>query len=73
MEYKTRFHPHVIVGYSIYKIEASAQFFAFAARLLNAGEGDPSRPPYYQAIKVKFRQSKFLIPVANGSTGAIQV
>ena len=27
MEYKTRFRPHVIVGYSMYKIEAAAQFF----------------------------------------------
>ena len=26
-----------------------------------------------QAIKVKFRQSKILIPVANGSTGAMNV
>ena len=67
-----RFHPHVVVGYSMYKIEAAAQFFAFAvrllhlphgfyiyraaftfavrllhfaARLLNTGAGDPSRPP----------------------------
>ena len=46
MEYKTRFHAHVIVGYSMYKIEVAAQFFAFAAWLLNAGAGDPSRPPY---------------------------
>ena len=52
MEYKTRFHTHVIVGYSMYKIEAAAHIFAFAARLLhfaaqllNAGAGDPSRPP----------------------------
>ena len=53
MEYKTRFHTHVIVGYSMYKIEAAANFFAFgvrllhfAAQLLNAGAGDPSRPLY---------------------------
>ena len=52
MDYKTRFHTHVIVGYSMYKIEAAAHIFAFAAlllhfaaRLLNAGAGDPSRPP----------------------------
>ena len=42
----------MIVGYSMYKIEAAAHFFAFAARLLrfaarllNAGASDPSRPP----------------------------
>ena len=45
MEYKTRFYTHVIVEYSMHKIEAAALFFAFAARLLNAGAGDPSRPP----------------------------
>ena len=33
MEYKTRFHTHVIVGYSMHKIQATALFFAFAARL----------------------------------------
>ena len=52
MEYKTRFHTHVIVGYSMYKIEAAAQFFAFATRILNAGAGDPSRPPYYISLKL---------------------
>ena len=58
MEYKTRLHTHVIVGYSMYKIEATAHFlhlpcgfytrraaFTLAVRLLNAGVGDPSRPP----------------------------
>ena len=48
MEYKTRFHTHMIVGYSMHKIEAAAHFlhlprgfyiyrvtFAFAARLLH--------------------------------------
>ena len=49
MEYKTRFHTHarthVIVGYSMHKIQAATPFFAFAVRLLNTGVGDPSRPP----------------------------
>ena len=46
MEYKTRFYTHVIVGYSMHKIQAAAPFLAFATRLLNGGAGDPSRPPY---------------------------
>ena len=35
MEYKTRFRPHVIVGYSMYKIEAAAQFFLHLPRGFN--------------------------------------
>ena len=46
MEYKTRFHTHVIVGYSMYKIEAAAQFFCicraaftFASLILHLPHG----------------------------------
>ena len=41
-----------MVGYRMHKIQAAALFFAFAARLLNAGVGDPSRPPYIRIYSV---------------------
>ena len=51
MEYKTRLYAHVIVGYSMHKIQAGALFFTFTAQLLNADVGDPSRPPYLHVFK----------------------